>query len=370
MASSPLKAMLPPPEFRAPPPSPVAGVHPHGLDSPDGDDEFAGFLSHSLRVPKLNLPHRIFPQEATAWNPPAIDFQPLISPGDAESGAADLVKSAAAAFGCFQLVNHGISPGLVAAVGAAACPAFGIPLESRTKAARSPERRWGFEVEEEGEGEEFLWWCRSGMGDRRELAAIWPRSYKDFSDKVEGLWCEIQKIASRVEEVLLGKKAGREEEAADGSLLCLHKHAPNGSHNGGIKHELLRMLVRSWSCSCDLSLHLPGGASEFHIYSKRGWYRFCPENAAIVVTVGDQIQACSGGFYKHVIGKPVLKKGDPQDSISMAFHHTTHQAIVHGISRPNLHSEKEKTISLAEQIMVAACLAIAYHIIAFFFCRS
>ncbi|RRT65312.1 hypothetical protein B296_00041152 [Ensete ventricosum] len=111
------------------------------------------------------------------------------------------------------------------------------------------------------------------------------------SDKVEGLWYEIEKVASRVEEVLLGKKAGREEEAADdGSLLCLHKHAPNGSHNAGIKHELLRMLVRSWSCSCDLSLHLPGGASEFHIYSKRGWYRFCPENAAIIVTVGDQIQ--------------------------------------------------------------------------------
>lgn len=150
--------MLPPPEFRAPPPSPVAGAHPH---APGDGDELAGFLSQFLCVPKLNLPHRIFPQEATLWDPAEIDFRTLMSP-DAGRSEADLLKSAAAAFGCFRLANHGIPPRLIAAVGGAAAATFRMPSEEKEKAkakvAKLLERSWGFEAEEVGEDEEF-WWC-------------------------------------------------------------------------------------------------------------------------------------------------------------------------------------------------------------------
>ncbi|WOK91444.1 1-aminocyclopropane-1-carboxylate oxidase isoform X2 [Canna indica] len=364
---------LPHPEFRAPPPSPVAGAHAHMLDPADDDDELAGFLIHSLRVPKLSLPHRIFPQEATPWDPPDVDFRQLISRED-DAPEAELLKSAASAFGCFQLVNHGIPPGLIAAVEGAAASAFQLPPGAKKKAARSPDRRCGFELEEEegvlGEAEEFLWLCPSAMRERKELAAIWPQGCRDLRENLEGLWREIENIASRIEEVLLDNAnmnaqllKSRREEAGDGSSVCFHKHASNGSHSAGIKHELLRMLVRSWSCSCHLSLHLLGSASEFHVYSKRGWYKFCPDTAAIIVTIGDQIQACSGGFYKHVIGKPaVVSKGNRQDSIiSMAFH-CAHQGIVDSNTS---HSLEEKTISLGEQVMIAAFLAIAYYIVTF-----
>ncbi|XP_074561810.1 uncharacterized protein LOC141818148 [Curcuma longa] len=146
-------AMLPPPEFRAPPPSPVAGAHPH---APGDGEELAGFLAQFLRVPKLNLPHHIFPQEATLWDPAEIDFRTLISP-DAGRSEADLLKSAAAAFACFRLANHGIPPGLIAAVRGAAALAFQIPPEEKekekAKVAKLLERSWGFEAEEVGEDE-------------------------------------------------------------------------------------------------------------------------------------------------------------------------------------------------------------------------
>ncbi|XP_042441055.1 gibberellin 2-beta-dioxygenase 5-like [Zingiber officinale] len=343
--------MLPPPEFRAPPPSPVAGAHAH---APGDGEELAGFLAQFLRVPKLNLPHRIFPQEATLWDPAEIDFRTLISP-DAGRSEADLLKSAAAAFGCFRLANHGIPPGLIAAVGGAAAATFRMPLEEKekTKVAKLPERSWGFEAEEVGEDEEFFWWCGT---------ETLPRSFNDLQDKLQELLREIEKIAGKIEDALLDDDTNKNNaqllklrnEGAEGSLICLRKHAPSGRHNAGIiKHELLRMLVRSWSCSSCLSLHLAGGASEFHVYSKRGWYRFRPgHSAALIVTVGDQLQACSRGMYKHVVGKPVLAQGDDGECISMAFH-----CVNGGGGRA---SQGGKTVTLMEQVMVAAILAILY----------
>ncbi|KAG1367819.1 putative Flavonol synthase/flavanone 3-hydroxylase [Cocos nucifera] len=90
-----------------------------------------------------------------------------------DGSAVELLKSAGSAFGRFQLVNHGIPRDLIAAGDAAATAAFRIPSEKKAAAARSPERRWGFEVEEE-EGVEGLFGYRSEMGE--VLAGIGPKA--------------------------------------------------------------------------------------------------------------------------------------------------------------------------------------------------
>ncbi|XP_038987612.1 uncharacterized protein LOC103722022 isoform X2 [Phoenix dactylifera] len=293
MATSPRDPLGYPPESRAPPPSPVAEPLADGSEAP-GDEELAGFLSQSLRIPELNLPDRIFPRNPAPWNPPEIDFRAMVSPEN-DGSAVELLKSTGSAFGCFQLVNHGIPRDLIAAGEVAAAAAFSIPPEKKKAAARSPERRWGFEVEEEEEGGEELLWYRNDMGEI--LAGIWTPGYKDFSDKIVRLWMEIERIASKIGEILLEDGARgtqscsqrRSEEVAEGSVLCLHKHGQNNSV-GGLKNEVLRMVIRSSGCSHTLTLHLCCRATEFHVYSKRGWFRFCPNNEAIVVTIGNQIQ--------------------------------------------------------------------------------
>ena len=100
----------------------------------------------------------------------------MVSPEN-DGLAVALVKSAGSAFGCFQLVNHGIPRDLIAVCYAAATTAFRIPPEKKAAAARSPERRWRFEVEEE-EGVEELFWYRSEMGE--VSAGIWPQGHEDF----------------------------------------------------------------------------------------------------------------------------------------------------------------------------------------------
>ncbi|XP_072994175.1 flavonol synthase/flavanone 3-hydroxylase [Typha latifolia] len=353
------------PEFRAPPPSPVAGVR--RPESPE-NDEFAGFLGRSPRIPKLSLPDRVLPREATLWDPPEIDMQLLVST-ECEEAAAKLLRSSAASFGCFQIVNHGIPSDVVVAAEAAGALVFGVAAEKKRAIARSPERRWGFEVEEEGEGEgeEFLWWCEK-MGRSEELAGIWTQDWEEFRCKMEELWIPMEKIASKIEETLLQAKgngaplipiSGKQREQ---SVLHLHKHGKNDDCDEGVKHEVLRMLLRSSSCSHALSLNLCGGASGFHIFSKRGWIRFCPMDKAIVVTLGDQLQASTGGLYKKVVGKPVYR-GDHHSSISMTFIHS-HPSIIKS-STPTSSGSEEKTVSIAQQVMIAACVALLYHFIAF-----
>jgi len=155
---------LPVPEFRAPPPSPVTGVL-TGSSSCQDDDEIGRFLRCSARVPMLRLPERPGPRrnrkKQAAWAPPVIDVRVLDSPSAALAGGAQAVealRSAAVAFGCFQVVGHGVDAGLVLGALRAAAAREGSPA--------SEEGGGGDEDSEE------LWWP-PGDGDR-EIAGNRP----------------------------------------------------------------------------------------------------------------------------------------------------------------------------------------------------
>ena len=131
---------LPVPEFRAPPPSPVTGVLAGSSSGSSGygecqdDDDIGRFLRCSARVPVLRLPERPGPRrnrkKQAAWAPPVIDVRVLDSPSAALAGGAQAVealRSAAVAFGCFQVVGHGVDAGLVLGALRAATAREGSP---------------------------------------------------------------------------------------------------------------------------------------------------------------------------------------------------------------------------------------------------
>lgn len=81
-----------------------------------------------------------------------------------------------------------------------------------------------------------------------------------------------------------------------GTLCCLYKNNKtsvldkDGDNSESLRHDVIRKLVRRDEHSHALCLHICGGSSEFHVYSKRGWFSFRPHKYALVVTIGDQIQ--------------------------------------------------------------------------------
>lgn len=93
------------PDFRAPPPSPVASSRRASFTA--NEDVLSEFLDKCGRVPNLVLPDKVFPKHTFLLNPPTFDFLRL----DSLSTLLDAI----ATIGCFQLVNHGVPEAMVKA---------------------------------------------------------------------------------------------------------------------------------------------------------------------------------------------------------------------------------------------------------------
>jgi hypothetical protein len=148
-------------EFRAPPPSPVTGVLTNSSSgsSEHGDDEVSQFLRSSARVPVLRLPERAIPRKKknkVAWAPPVIDVRLL----EARGPVVEALRSAAVAFGCFQVVGHGVDVCLVSAATTSAAAARGSPALGEEEAGG----------EDPQDGEELRWSPSDGEKCRYELA--------------------------------------------------------------------------------------------------------------------------------------------------------------------------------------------------------
>ncbi|CAJ2663826.1 flavanone 3-dioxygenase 2 isoform X2 [Trifolium pratense] len=293
--------------FRAPPPSPVAS----GRRSTVTNNEFlTEFLETSLRVPDLVLPDKIFPKQIHHETPPKVDFVSLCFHKDED--LIDVVSESIARFGCFQLLNHGISQQLMAAAVEAAGGIFLVLPGKRDAVTRSPEKLWGFEEYREGEeerselNEEFIW--RKDEELKLKMEGIWPIGYPNFSKKMETLHSRVEKVADKILPIIL-------------------KNAPKK-------------------------------LTKFHVYSKKSWLSFCPEQGALVITAGDQIQVLSGGHYKDVIGKAIFK-GEREDNISMAFLYSPQN------TKRKIQTNTERPISLSQQAILAVILNLMYHVLIF-----
>lgn len=376
MGVSPESGREKPVDFRAPPPSPVASGRRSCVTN---DDVLTEFLESSLRVPDLVLPDKIFPKQKFIEDPSRIDFGSLGAPG---SDAASRVLDSVARVGCFQLVNHGIGREFSRSVMAAAARIFLVPPEKRVVAMRSPEKPYGFEEvggvggeeEESSElAEEFVW-CRE-EGLESEMQRLWPAGYSNFSDKMAKLQSHVEKIAERVMTVLWeecldkpthgndGMNGEGRADAGTGAMCCLLKHSKNVLDDdqwaSSLRYDVIRMLIRGADYSHALCLHLcDGGASEFHVYSKKGWVSFCPDKHSLIITVGDQFQALSGGRYKHVVGRPIVKS-ETEDRISMAF---LYSPPAHTPGSKDGERGGRNTVSVGQQVMVAIVLSLAYHL--------
>lgn len=166
-------------DFRAPPPSPIASGR---RSSVRNEDVLSEFLQHSLKVPDLVLPDRVFPKQKSIQNPPKIDFLTLRSSLENEE-ITKLIDSIAR-IGCFEVVNHGIPLDLMKSILIDGEGIFRISTEKRKLVTRSLERPFGFEEihsEEESEreiSEEFVWCSDEEL--RKDMEGIWPLGYSNF----------------------------------------------------------------------------------------------------------------------------------------------------------------------------------------------
>ncbi|KAI3943122.1 hypothetical protein MKW92_035354 [Papaver armeniacum] len=298
-------------DFRAPPPSPIGNNDTNRKSTFINENELNEFLERSLQVPDLVLPNnRVFPREILSTKmPPEIDYNSLTSSTRFDSKVLESIS----VIGCFQLLNHGIPNDLIESVLSDSVGVFGIWKEYKSILSRNSGKPYGFEEFSGGGGddetetsEEFVW-CRD---DRLNILmeVFWSDGYLNFSQKLENLSTEIQKIAAKILRVLSESNTLIRRELAkentnltnkDGLVCCMYKHCKNVNLDIGnarlcensLKSDVIQMLVKGSDYSHALSVHVfDASSSDFNLYSKKGWVSFCPSRNALVVTVGDQIQ--------------------------------------------------------------------------------
>uniref|UniRef100_A0A2C9UY62 Non-haem dioxygenase N-terminal domain-containing protein n=3 Tax=Manihot esculenta TaxID=3983 RepID=A0A2C9UY62_MANES len=280
-------------DFRAPPPSPIASGR---RSSVANDDVLTEFLEHSLRVPDLVLPDKIFPRQKIVETPPSIDFQSLHSPG---SDSIPRILDSLSRMGCFQLVNYGIPSDFTRMVLTMAAGIFKVPPKQRLTVTRSPEKPYGFEEvhgEEESElSEEFVWYRDEKL--KLDMETIMEARYSNFSEKMEALVSDMENVAEKIMQIVRENSERKTMYGGDilqgqdlvGSVCYVCKHRNNRRANY-LGYDVIKMLIRGTDYSHALCLHICDGSSEFHVYSKKGWVSFSPDKDALVVTAGDQIQ--------------------------------------------------------------------------------
>lgn len=111
---------------------------------------------------------------------------------------------------------------------------------------------------------------------------------------MEILRSRVEKVAEKILAVMLKNVGGELASDGVGTLCCVHKH---GRDNVGsdrwvdsLRYDVIRMLIRGTDYSHSLCLHVCDGSSEFHVYSRKSWLSFCPEQGALIITAGDQFQ--------------------------------------------------------------------------------
>ncbi|KAI4381899.1 hypothetical protein MLD38_007921 [Melastoma candidum] len=370
MAVSPQPSLQDGPiDFRAPPPSPVASGRRSCVTN---DDVITEFLQSSLRVPDLVLPDKIFPRQRFIDNPSVIDIRSLRDGGSRREAALRMLDSIARV-GCFQLVEFGISRELLLKAVNAAGGVFEVSSLGRDSVTRSAERFLGFEEvpveEEESESAEEFVWC-DDKGLNLDLERVWPKGFSNFREKMIWMNSELDKVAETIFSALWENSLKlmckdddlTVEERCGGSMLCIVKHRPSLETDrlaSSLRYDIIKMMIRGADYSHALCLHVLNGASQFHVYSKKGWVLFCPEKDSIIVTVGDRFQALSGGQYRHVIGRPVFEGGS-KDSVSIGLLYLP----------PQLPLAKEKMasqITVGQQAMIAVVLTLVYHFVVYMF---
>ncbi|AAF09051.1 hypothetical protein; 92126-91138 [Arabidopsis thaliana] len=289
------------PDFRAPPPSPVASSRRASFTA--NEDVLSEFLDKCGRVPNLVLPDKVFPKHTFLLNPPTFDFHRL----DSLSALLDAI----ATIGCFQLVNHGVP-------------------EAMVKAAMD-------KTIFHDETEEFVFNKDINADDHTAC-------YSDLRE----LMGEAERIGKAVREKL--GAGGRSQKEGVGVCYVKRHNIKNES-----KEEAIRMLLRGYDERHSLCLNFCH--AEFHVYSKRGWVSFSPRPDAVIVTIGDQ--GWSGRF-KGVVGRPLLYKSDLHHNlISISFLYTS-TTTLHNTSRKITKRTKKKTISLFQQLLFALFLTLLF----------
>ncbi|KAJ7961104.1 1-aminocyclopropane-1-carboxylate oxidase 3 [Quillaja saponaria] len=335
----------------APPPSPI----PTGTGSRSASNEtFNEFLEKSLQLPQLAFPDQSeFPASTRHLIPSKIDY-PSISSRSRDS--IDRLLRSCSEFSVFRISNHGISGqelrSLVEDADFVSCASVSDKGEKNT------EFRSQF-VDRTGNREKIA--CvRSSSDSKMEFDGrkdVKTETYRNFCEKMERIVNRVEGIAEQVTLALVENKGkefitGIQEKE---SVISLYRYG----HNVVERHDFFPRKEKGESSDHHaLIFHLPVQHCQFYVQSERGSFSFAADPESIVVTIGKQLEEWSRGEYKSASGERMFfrnlhdNKASSNFSIQLKY---SSSCLNHSLNK------YYKTISVADQILIAICLAFIFN---------
>ncbi|KAA8517525.1 hypothetical protein F0562_017845 [Nyssa sinensis] len=321
----------------APPPSPIPTGK--GVRSA-ADSTFSEYIDKSIQIPELILPeclHRLVPAN--------IDYQSLVS-RDGDS-VKRLLRSAAE-FGVIRISGHGILADQIRST-----------LDKTESVFRISDGRKTEYCRHYVDSEEFVW-RRSDIAMAEKCQDVLAaEKYRSFSQEMENVTSKLEAIAEELALVISenASKQPRKKIQPRESILSLYRYNRHSrmDQNPSLSNEEIRE-----SCGYALSLHLIVEQCEFSVQSESSSMSFNTSPDTIVVTIGEQLEEWSLGVFKsaseQVICEPKLHGSRPSFSVELKC---WPKNFNHG------HSKINKTISIADQILIILLIAFLYKIFVF-----
>lgn len=228
---------------------------------------------------------------------PAIDFS-----GRSQSGWLEGLDRACEAWGCFQLVNHGLEPGLCAEVLFAMRRFFALPEEAKLGLERTAENPWGFYDRE----------LTKNLRDWKQIFDVgpgtaggtfdgaytpWPAQLDGFRDTIEAFYAASHSLAltllADIGECLGVARGTLESEFGEGhsSFLRLnyYPHCDNPENHLGISQH---------TDAGALTVLLPDAQPGLEFLGKEGWHTVVAQPGALIINIGDIVQVWSNDRYR------------------------------------------------------------------------
>ncbi|XP_048326134.2 S-norcoclaurine synthase 1 [Ziziphus jujuba] len=249
-------------------------------------------------------------------NIPVINFALLVS-GDGDE--LNKLDSACKEWGFFQLINHGVEVEVLSNMKAAVAAFFYLPLEDKKNYAMAENDIQGYGQVHVVSEHQKLDWCDMSFlitqpPEYRNFK-FWPTTLPGFKEAVDEYSKEVEKVSVEICECL-------------SRLMGLDKHGLKRLH--GVMKQSMRLNYYPRCSRPDLVLgvspHSDGGSITFllqddeitalQIKYKERWLPVKPIPNALVVNVGDALEAWSNGVYRSIEHRAVTNTKKERISIA------------------------------------------------------
>lgn len=235
---------------------------------------------------------------------------PIIDLADADS-LVDQIGSACRDWGFFQVVNHGIDDGRIAAIRDVARRFFALPRETKRQFLRSRDNPWGYydrELTKEKRDKKEIFDIgpdvgRSDLGSAPfEGSTPIPDQPPEFSAVIHDYFDEITGLADRLVSVIGaslddGGAIASSYGKAHTSFLRLNFY-PVDDPLSGETEERADLGIHHHTDAGALTVLLQDEVPGLQVYRDGLWYNVPPIGGAFTINIGDMVQVWSNDRYK------------------------------------------------------------------------